>query len=320
MPPITYERIRNWGEFDPARHPFDWDEDEDTCLRSSVREWVPPVLSGRAGWWQGERWCESQIGGVIQERYGTWAWGWRWCYYDGGPIGNWVSGPASVTTPDETAERLVSALLEWREWRERTAQRFAGRAPPPDASPGDRSWHLERACVRLVTHMLGSGAEGGWYGQASIVLSWFLTCTGMDRADAARAVESAIGGRFESWVTPERTLIESVAEDLATALTGTPLDFALLAGWQCEVLGIPEPPFRAGDACAKAGRVRYGLPPRTRRPRHSHRGAQSPSASVTRWAARNRSRIKTDRQPEHNYSICGTAECGQPDMDSFLRA
>lgn len=100
------------------------------------------------------------------------------------------------------------------------AQRFAELAPPPDASPEDRSWHLERACVRLVTLALDSGAEGGWYRQASLVLLWFLTTTGMDRADAEQAVESAIGGRFKSWVTPGRTLIESVGENLAVGLTG----------------------------------------------------------------------------------------------------
>ncbi|MFF3319864.1 hypothetical protein ACFYV5_30760 [Streptomyces sp. NPDC003035] len=83
-----------------------------------------------------------------------------------------------MTTPDETAARVVAALLEWRAWLQRTAQRFVELAPPPDASPEDRSWHLERACVRLVTHTLDSGAEGGWYGQASIVLGWFLTTTG----------------------------------------------------------------------------------------------------------------------------------------------
>ncbi|WP_354644608.1 Fic family protein [Kitasatospora camelliae] len=43
----------------------------------------------------------------------------------------------------------------------------------------------------------------------------------------------------------------------------TPLDFALLAGWQREVLAVPEAPFRVSDAYAKAGRERYGLTPRT---------------------------------------------------------
>lgn len=110
MPPTTYEGIRNWDELDPARHPFAWDEEEDTHLRSLVREWVPPALSGMAGWWQGEDWCESQVDAIIRERYGSWAWGWSWCYRDGGPIGSWVSGPSSVTSLDETAARVVAAM------------------------------------------------------------------------------------------------------------------------------------------------------------------------------------------------------------------
>lgn len=44
----------------------------------------------------------------------------------------------------------------------------------------------------------------------------------------------------------------------------TPLDFALLAGWQRKVLATAEAPFRVGDAYAKGGRERYGLTPRTR--------------------------------------------------------
>ncbi|MGW2846313.1 Fic family protein [Streptomyces sp. NPDC001274] len=43
----------------------------------------------------------------------------------------------------------------------------------------------------------------------------------------------------------------------------SPLNFALLAGWQREVLAAPGTPFRVGDAYAKAGRERYGLTPRT---------------------------------------------------------
>ncbi|MCC0576682.1 hypothetical protein [Streptomyces californicus] len=42
----------------------------------------------------------------------------------------------------------------------------------------------------------------------------------MDRAEAAQAVERAIGGRFMSWVAPKQTLIESVGENLAVGLTG----------------------------------------------------------------------------------------------------
>ncbi|MGW4224282.1 Fic family protein [Streptomyces bauhiniae] len=49
----------------------------------------------------------------------------------------------------------------------------------------------------------------------------------------------------------------------ADAARGAPLDFALLAGWQREVLG-GEAPFRSGDAYAKGGRERYALTAHTR--------------------------------------------------------
>lgn len=220
VPRAPDQGMHHWEGLDPDRHPFTWDDDEEARLRALVREWVPPVLSGMRGHWEGEYWCASQVDAIIRERYGNWAQGWNWCYRYGGPIGSWVTEASSVTTPDETAASVVAALLEWREWLERMAQRFAELAPPPEASPEDRSWHLERACVRLVTLALDSGAEGGWHGQAARVLRWFLTTTGMGQAEAEQAVESAIGGRFKSWVAPGRTLIESVGEDLAVGLTG----------------------------------------------------------------------------------------------------
>ncbi|WP_328927057.1 hypothetical protein OG429_22305 [Streptomyces sp. NBC_00190] len=41
-----------WDELDPEQHPFTWDEDEEPLVRALIEEWVPPVLSGMAGWWQ----------------------------------------------------------------------------------------------------------------------------------------------------------------------------------------------------------------------------------------------------------------------------
>ncbi|MEU6972084.1 Fic family protein [Kitasatospora aureofaciens] len=49
----------------------------------------------------------------------------------------------------------------------------------------------------------------------------------------------------------------------ADAARRAPLDFRLLSGWQREVLGVTEAPFRSNDAYAKAGRERYALTPRT---------------------------------------------------------
>ncbi|MFE9635106.1 hypothetical protein [Streptomyces sp. NPDC006463] len=175
----------------------------------------------RGSKWAGENWCERQVNAIFRERYGWWTTGWNWTGPSGGVVGAWFLSSQSVTTPEETASRAVAALLEWRAWLEYLAERFAELAPPPDATPEERSWHLERAAVRLVTAVLHlTGAESGWYGQCHLALEWFLTSTGMPLDEARAAVTAAVGGRFKSWTGPGRELIESVGEDLAVTLTG----------------------------------------------------------------------------------------------------
>ncbi|MFE3513767.1 Fic family protein [Streptomyces sp. NPDC059166] len=61
-----------------------------------------------------------------------------------------------------------------------------------------------------------------------------------------------------------RRLLAGWAALRADAGRGEPLTFALLCGWQREVLGTRETSFRTGDAYAKRGRERYGLTARTR--------------------------------------------------------
>jgi hypothetical protein len=91
-------------------------------------------------------------------------------------------------------------------------------------------------------------------------------------APAIRKVPPASDG-FRTWcegpvrrrdpVRAERLLVAHTLAR-ADAARSIPLNFALLAGWQREVLGAAEvPSFRANDAYAKAGRERYGLTPRT---------------------------------------------------------
>jgi len=91
------------------------------------------------------------------------------------------------------------------------------------------------------------------------------------RAPALRREPTARDG-FRAWCEgpvrqrdPVRAKRLLLAHSLARAdaTRRAPLDFALLAAWQREVLGGAEAPFRANDACAKAGRERYGLTPRT---------------------------------------------------------
>ncbi len=122
---------------------------------------------------------------------------------------------------EATAAKVIASMLEWRDWLEELAERFARLAPPAGADAEERSWHLERAATRLVTVVVDrTGNECGWYGLCHTVLTWFVSSTGMAPDSARAEVEAAIGGRFESWTEPPRTLVDTVAEDLAVGLTG----------------------------------------------------------------------------------------------------
>ncbi|WP_431676052.1 hypothetical protein [Kitasatospora sp. KL5] len=158
---------------------------------------------------------------LLVSRYGRWACGWDHSTHHGGPVETWCCVLDSVGEAEETAERVVTCLLEWRDWLEDIAERFEQIAPLPDADAEDRSWHLERAVTRLVTTVVDSThAESSWYGLCETTLTWFLTSTGLAPDEARKAVEAAIGGRFKSRVAPATTLVDTVGEDLAISLTG----------------------------------------------------------------------------------------------------
>ncbi|MFJ1741085.1 Fic family protein [Streptomyces microflavus] len=95
--------------------------------------------------------------------------------------------------------------------------------------------------------------------------------TDWHRAPALQRIPTDHDG-FRSWCegpvrrrdpTRARRLLAAHNSACEDAARRSPLDFALLSGWQREVLASPRAPFRVGDAYAKAGRERYGLTPRT---------------------------------------------------------
>ncbi|MEU5282304.1 hypothetical protein AB0G87_38615 [Streptomyces asoensis] len=209
-----------WSAVDPALVAFPWDEAEAGEVTAVIAAMVP---AGDGGWEDNYRFT-TEVTALLAARYGRWACGWHWAVGEGGGGGvvtHWCCEAHSVGRPDVTAAKVVASLLEWRDWLEELAQRFAQLAPPAATAGEDRSWHLERAATRLVTVVMDrTGAECGWYGLCHTVLTWFLSSTGMGAPEARDAVEAAIGGRFTSWTAPPRTLIDAVGEDLATDLTG----------------------------------------------------------------------------------------------------
>ncbi|MFG2757020.1 hypothetical protein [Streptomyces wuyuanensis] len=140
-----------WAELDPARHPFVWDDDEETRVSILIKARVPPVRSGHEGRWAGERRCVDQVTALFAERYGSWAQYWNWSPgegdRDGGVVGVWCCGAHSVTTPDETTARVVAALLEWRDWLEELAERSRRPARPAERCRSARETPTRRAAA-----------------------------------------------------------------------------------------------------------------------------------------------------------------------------
>ncbi|MBB6171674.1 hypothetical protein HNR23_001734 [Nocardiopsis mwathae] len=210
-----------WPDVDPAQNPFEWDDAEAASLMAAIIPLVPQAGSDRRAGYR----LTDAVSALLMTRYGRWADDWNRSIgegdKDGGVVTSWCCAGHSIGEPEETAARVVDALLEWREWLEELADRFAELAPPPDADAADRSWHLERAAVRLVTVVVDrTEAESGWYGHCSQVLEWFLGSVGVDGAEAEAAVDAAIGGRFESWSRPAQTVVDSVGERVATRVSG----------------------------------------------------------------------------------------------------
>ncbi|MFI5685339.1 hypothetical protein [Streptomyces sp. NPDC051636] len=224
--PELYPYRLTWSAVDPDRHPLAWDAEEEAELTALIASMATAAQAEADTNAEGNpKWrFYHEVTELLAARYGRWTCGWHWAIGEGGGggvVSSWCCVSHSVNEPGATAARIVASLLEWRDWLEELAERFARLAPPPGASTEDRSWHLERAATRLVTLVVDrTGTECGWYGMCSKVLTWFLTSAGLSPQEAEQAVDAAIGGRFASWTMPRQTLVDSVAEDLAAGLTG----------------------------------------------------------------------------------------------------
>jgi uncharacterized protein CbrC (UPF0167 family) len=229
--PLLNPRTLTWDDVDPRRHPFDAAEAAEAVRALAPARRTPLRPTGHAAdsdiiRWSHEAgwdWADEMTLAMV-ERWGRWTVGWRWAPdegdYDGGPVGAWccTRDSISATDPEVTLDRIAEALCEWRDWLEDTADRFDHY--PLDRMPAeDRQDAWERATVRLVTQVVDrTGGGSGWYGHCRQVLIWFLTRWGVAEETARARVDKAIDGRFLSWTAPKLTLVDDVAERLATSL------------------------------------------------------------------------------------------------------
>ncbi|MFF4367042.1 Fic family protein [Streptomyces sp. NPDC001594] len=190
-------------------------------------------------------WTEA-VSYALEDHYGRWSLGWRWAHgegdFDGGPVGSWCCFRHSVTTPEETLDRVAEGLCEWREWLETLSRWFEAYPLDLDGIEDQRVlW--ECAARNLIFQVVDrTGCASGWYGHCAQVLTWFLTRWGVAPDLAHDLVDEAIGGRFHSWTHPRPLLVDEVAERLPRTL---------------------RPGDRARPAFAKHGRERYGIAPGT---------------------------------------------------------
>ncbi|WP_394617025.1 Fic family protein [Lentzea sp. JNUCC 0626] len=231
-----------WHEVDPARHPFDGDTAAQVIRSLEPARHVPVKPAGSAAdrsviaWSrdEGRSWADS-MSSALAERYGRWVLGWRWAHdegdFDGGPVGSWCCPRDSITTADETLDRVVAGVREWRAWLEELAALF-------ERYPLDRREEGVRAVILRVADRTGGGSS--WYGHCEQALTWFLERWDVPVADARKLVRQAIGGRFESWTTPAAGVVSEVADRISNAVDTEVPDH--LATWLVERAEVVWPP------------------------------------------------------------------------------
>ncbi|MDW4914510.1 hypothetical protein [Streptomyces californicus] len=219
----------NWGDVNPALHPLDEAALADTvrslgpARRVPTRPDIPFAGPAMSEWSHGEArsWADAMSYALV-DRYGPWTLGWRWAHdegdFDGGPVGHWCCPRDSVTTPDETLDRVEAALREWREWLEFLARCF-DTYPLELADVDEQRILWERTARSLILHVVDrTGCGSGWYGHCRQVLTWFLDHRGVAPDVAGDLVDQAIGGRFHSWTGPRTPVVDDIAERLALSL------------------------------------------------------------------------------------------------------
>ncbi len=168
----------------------------------------------------------AEISRRFAHAWGPWACGWSWACNSGGAVTSWCCTSHSLCPKrgdhddvEETAGRATDALLQWHLWLVRLGALFreldvVGRAEISRAA-------LATAAARIVDVVVEqTHAEDAWYFHCGQVIGWFLEHQGVDARDTAALIETAIGGRFESWTGPAPQVRHEVADLIGAAAAG----------------------------------------------------------------------------------------------------
>jgi hypothetical protein len=210
-----------WAELDPRTHAFDVER---------VRPALEALVAAAAPRFRRKpprEELEAAIGAAIVAEYGPWAAGWRWSPTEpggGGPARGWCCSRDSVfaasdRTPQDTVERALAALADWRQYLGELDIQFA--MLRLELVAFELAKEIELAAARLLAFVgERTGGEDAWYATFAQALIWYLEAAGMSEARAHAAVAETVRGRFESWSTPAPEVGHAVCAELGAVVAG----------------------------------------------------------------------------------------------------
>lgn len=202
-----------WCDVDPATHPFDARPAREIAERLLLGTLLPPASDDPTAPADPRlHELEDAIDAAWIAEYGSWAAGWRWGASEpgsGGPVHAYCCATHSLRDPDRSADVVVAALCEWRQWLEALAARFTDIRRENENI--DVAEATDRAAARLLSEIVErTDASDAWYGTFETVMGWCLEPLVADDRERARLIQDAIGGRFESWLAPSTEIAREV--------------------------------------------------------------------------------------------------------------
>jgi hypothetical protein len=161
---------------------------------------------------------ENEIDCALQSAFGPWIAGWCWGKEpSGGPIEVWFASGLRTDPTSRSVERVISAILEWREFLHELAGEL--RRIREETKELGLAQSVERAAgVLLAIIIHRTAVSDAWYGTFIQVLNWYLEATGVPQSRIDTVLTKIVSGRFDSWTAPDDDTANATCADIGRAV------------------------------------------------------------------------------------------------------